>query len=85
MTPPLHPRHGLPCRDLVVVYLDQFLTVRHDPSSVAHQAHGPEEIPLDHERVEPCQVPFGVAPMQHEVVPDRGSKLIRHDKCETSW
>jgi hypothetical protein len=49
------------------------LRVCADPASVAHQAHGPEQIALDHEAVEAPDALLRVDPVQHQVVLDRGA------------
>src|SRR5688572_18616661 len=38
--------------ELTSEYLHQFLPVGPNPSPVAHQAHGAEQVPFDHESVE---------------------------------
>src|SRR5688572_22454909 len=38
--------------DFVGIDLHQLLLVAADPAPIPHQAHGPEQIPLDHEAVE---------------------------------
>ncbi len=52
--------------DLVGELLDQLLPVGADAAPVAHQAHGPEQILLDHEAVEAPHPMFWVDPVQHQ-------------------
>jgi hypothetical protein len=49
-----------------------------DPSPVADQAHGPEEIPLDHEAIEVPDPLLRVDPVQDEVMLDWRAELVRH-------
>jgi hypothetical protein len=58
--------------------LYQLLPIGPDPAPVAHQAHGPEEISLDHERVKAPDALLRVDPVQHQVVLDWGSEIVRH-------
>lgn len=46
------PSSAWPASGFIGVDLDQFLPDCVDLAPVAHQAHGPEQIPLNHERVE---------------------------------
>jgi hypothetical protein len=72
--PPLGPcdrLQRLPCRGLVVMDLHQLLPLGADPSPVAHQAHGAEEIGLDHERVEAPDALLRLDPVQLQRVIDR--------------
>jgi hypothetical protein len=48
-----------------------------DTTEAKDQAHGPEQIPLDHEGIEP-PLPVRIDPMQGEVVLNRGTKLVMH-------
>jgi hypothetical protein len=78
---PLRLRHlheRLPGHDLVGKDLDQLLPVHADPSPVAYQAHGPEQIPFDHEAVEAPDALLRVDPVQDQVVLDRGAEFIGH-------
>jgi hypothetical protein len=58
--------------------LDQLLPLGADPAPVAHQADGPEQIPLDHEAVEAPDALLRVDPVQNEMVLDWGAQLVRH-------
>ena len=51
-----------------------------DPSPVADQAHGPEEIPLDHEAIEVPDPLLRVDPVQDEVMLDWRAELVRHQE-----
>ena len=64
--------------DLIGEHLGRFLPVRADPSPVAHQTLGPEQILLDHEGVEAPDALLWVDPVQHQMVLDRGGQLVRH-------
>jgi hypothetical protein len=44
----------------------------------AHQAHGPEQIPLDHEGVKAPDALLRVDPVQHKMVLDWGAEIVRH-------
>jgi hypothetical protein len=68
--------------ELVGVILNLLLSLGADPPPIAHQAHGPEQIPLDHQRVEAPNALLRVDPVQHQVVLDRGAQLVRHDRRE---
>jgi hypothetical protein len=70
---------GFPC--LVFAWkLCRYLLARHsDPAPIADQAHGPEQIPLDHEAVEAPDALLRVDPMQHKMEPDRGTFVVHHD------
>ena len=72
----------LPGRDLAVVDLHQFLPVRADPAPVANEPDGPEEIPLDHQRVEPRDPPLRVTLVQHQMVliGERSASGIRNPR-----
>jgi hypothetical protein len=64
----LHPSdrlQRLARRDFVGIDLDRFLPLGADPASVAHQAHGPEQIALDHERVKTLDALPWVDPVPH--------------------
>src|SRR3954449_325218 len=74
--PPLRSGDDLQCfpgRRLTIEDLHHLLPVGADPSPVAHQAHGPEQIPLDHEAVEAPDALLWVDRVQHEMVLDRRS------------
>jgi hypothetical protein len=43
---------SITARSLVGMDIDQLLPLGADPAPVAHQAHGPDQIPLNHEAVE---------------------------------
>src|SRR3954466_8477772 len=65
--PPLRSGDDLQCfpgRRLTIEDLHHLLPVGADPSPVAHQAHGPEQIPLDHEAVEAPDALLRVDPVQ---------------------
>ncbi len=64
------------CLEFVGIDLHQLLTVAADPAPVAHQAHGPEQIPLDHEAVEAPDVLLRVDPVQHDMVLDGGAGVV---------
>src|SRR5687767_13575814 len=64
--------------DLAGELLDQLTPIGADLAPIAHQHDAAEQIPLDHEAVEPRHALLLVAPMQHKVVLDRGSDLVRH-------
>ena len=49
---------------------------------VPSQAHGPEQIPLDHEAVEAPDALLQVDPVQHQMVLDRGAQVVRHSAVE---
>jgi hypothetical protein len=51
---------------------------RTQPTPVLHQAHGSEQIALDHERVEAPDALLRVDPVRHLVVLDRGSDVVRY-------
>jgi hypothetical protein len=72
----------LPGLELVGMDLDELLPVGADPFPVAHQAHGSEQIPVDHQRVEAADALLRVDPVQHQMVLDRGAQLVRHDRRE---
>src|ERR671910_237194 len=62
--------------------LDQLLPVGADPAPyVAHQAHSPEQIPLEHQRVKAADALPRVAPVQHQVALDWGSQGVRPAKA----
>jgi hypothetical protein len=72
----------LSCCGLVRMDLHQFLPAGADAASVTHQAHGPEQIVLDHERVEASEAMLRVDPGQHQMVLDRGGQAVRRrDLC----
>ena len=56
--------------------LDQLLPRSADPSPIPHQAHGPEQIPLDHEAVEAPDTLLRVDPVQDQVVFDWRSEVV---------
>ena len=65
--------------DLAGEHLHQLLAARADAPPIPHQANGPEQIPLDHQRVKPPDALLRVDPVQHQVVLDRGAQLVRHE------
>jgi hypothetical protein len=52
--------------------------VRSDPAPIAHEPDSAEEVSLDHEAIEAPNALLRVHPVQHEMVPDRGSEVVRH-------
>jgi hypothetical protein len=50
--------------DLIGVDLDELLPVGADPAAIPHQAHGPGEIPLDHQRVKAPDPQDRIDPVQ---------------------
>ena len=71
MTPPLQSRQGferLPCPCLVGMGLHQLLPPGADPSPVADEPDGPEQIPLDHEAIEAPDALLRLYPVQNEMV-----------------
>lgn len=77
--PPLEPSQRLERLaglELVGVDLHQLLPLGSDPAPVADQAHGPEKIPLDHQRVEAPDALLRVDPVQHQMVLDRGALVV---------
>ena len=64
--------------DLTGELLHQFAAVGPDPAPVADQHDAAEEIPLDHEAVEPRHALLRVAPVQHKVVLNGGAGVILH-------
>ncbi len=63
--------------ELTSEYLHQFLPVGPNPSPVPDQAHGPEQVTLDHEAVEAPDPLLRVDPVQDQVVLDRGAEFVR--------
>jgi hypothetical protein len=49
-----------------------------NPAPVAHQVHGPEQIPLNQRRVEASDALLRTDPVQDKVVLNRGSEVVRH-------
>jgi hypothetical protein len=45
---------------------------------IAHQAHGPEQIPLKHQVVKVPDALLRVSPVQNQMALDRRAQLVRH-------
>jgi hypothetical protein len=45
---------------------------------IAHQAHGPEQIPLKHQVVKVPDALLRVSPVQDQMALDRRAQLVRH-------
>jgi hypothetical protein len=71
----LQRRTGL---DLSPIHLHQLLPAGADPAPVAHQPDRAEQVALHHQRVKAPDTLLRVDPVQHEVMLDRRSQLVRH-------
>jgi hypothetical protein len=58
------------CRNLVGMDIDHLLPVDADPPPVAHQAHGPEQIPFNHGGVDTPDALLRADPVQRQVMLD---------------
>jgi hypothetical protein len=63
---------------LDLVHLDLLLASGAYPALVADEAHRPKEVPFDHEAVEASDALLRVDPVQHQIVLDWGSQVVRH-------
>jgi hypothetical protein len=78
---PLGPRErlqGLARVDFAGEDLGLLVPIRADAAPVAHQAHGPEQIALDHDAVDAPDDLLWVDPVQHQMVLNQGARLVRH-------
>ncbi len=57
--------------DLRRELLNHLAPIGTDPAPIPHEHHGPEEVPLDQERVEPRDLPGRLGSTENESVLDR--------------